>query len=57
MSEDENAGRPAAVEAETYDYDALVARLKRNAIVSLIAVAILGKPGYEAMKRCSEAGW
>ncbi len=41
MSEDENDGTPAAAEAETYDYDALVARLKRNAMVSLIAIAIL----------------
>jgi hypothetical protein len=40
MSEDENGGSPAAA-AESYDYDALVARLKRNAMVSLIAVAIL----------------
>lgn len=41
MSEDENGGSPAAAEAETYDYDALVARLKRNATISLIAIAIL----------------
>lgn len=41
MSENENGGSPAADEAETYDYDALVARLKRNAMLSLIAIAIL----------------
>ena len=40
MSDDEK-GVSSPPEPDPYDYDALVARLKRNALVSLIAVAIL----------------
>jgi hypothetical protein len=40
MSDHETGGSPPP-EPDLYDYDALVARLKRNAMASLIAVAIL----------------